>query len=54
MLMGRPGAAFLPRTNRINHKRAFPRPYYFTDNYEQRRRVRTRQMAGFVSESTDA
>ena len=52
--MGRPSAAFLPRTSRLKRKRAFPRLFYFDANLEQTLRDRTTPMAGFVSESTDA
>ena len=53
-LMGMPCAASLPRTSSINRKRVFPRLHYFDSNHEQTMRDRTTQMAGFVSESTDA
>ena len=52
--MGRPGAAFLPRSGRLNRKRAFPRLYYFDANHEQTLRDRTTQVGGYVTESTDA
>ena len=50
-LMGRPGAAFLPRTSRLNRKRTFAPLYYFDANQEQTVRERTTRMIAFVSES---
>ena len=53
-VIGRPGAAFLRRTSRLNRKPAFPRLYYFDANHEQTLRDRTTQIGGFVMESTEA
>ena len=51
-LIGRPGAAFLPSTSRLNRKRTFPRLYYFDGNQETMVREGTTRMSGFVSEPT--
>ena len=52
--MGMPVAVSLSRTSSINRKRVFAHLYYFDANHEQTLSHRTTQMAGLVSESTDA
>ena len=52
--MRKPGVAFLPRSSRLNRKRAFTSLYSFYANHEQALIYRTTQIAGYVTESTDA
>ena len=51
-LMGKPGAAYLPRSARLNRKLLFPRLFYFDAHHEQTMRDRRQSLAGFASESS--
>ena len=51
-LMGKPGAAYLPRNARLNRKRIFPRLFYFDAQHEQTMRDRTQAVGGYASESS--
>ena len=49
--LGKPGAAHLSSSSRLNRKRSFPRLFYFDAHHEQTLRDRTSTMNGYVSES---
>ena len=51
-VIGKPGAAFLPRSGRLNRNRSFLRLFYVDAHQEQTLRDRTGTMGGYVSEST--
>ena len=50
-LMGKPGAAYLPRSGRRNRKLIFPRLFYFDTHHEPTQRDRTQGLSGYTSES---
>ena len=51
-LIGKPGAANLPRNAREKQKRIFPRLFYFAAHQEQTMSDPTQTLGGFASESS--
>ena len=49
--LGKPLAAHLSRSSRLNRKRSFPRLIYFNAHHEQTLRDRTSTLNGYVSKS---